>query len=97
MQERWNTVRRHGEHGILIKSTGMKIPEIMIFNTLFLQHCIVDAVMIIFFSLAEIAMKARKEIADFLQNNKFDRARIRVRFFFCAVCAQHQVHKVKPC
>ena len=30
--------------------------------------------------LAEIAMKARKEIADFLHANKFDRARIRVSF-----------------
>ena len=28
--------------------------------------------------LAELALKARKEIADYIQLNKYDRARIRV-------------------
>ena len=34
-----------------------------------------------FVLLAEMAMKARKEISDFISLNKFDRARIRVSFW----------------
>ena len=44
------------------------------------------------FTLAEIALKSRKEIADYLSQNKDDRARIRVCFLsknFDVQCSEY--------
>ena len=48
-------------------------------------HLSVNSKLIILFCSAELALKARREISDYIAAGKEDRARIRVRFSVCHI------------